>query len=307
MSVDEAIDYSATDEEVKQHFTNLINYMNMNNLSVNDLMMENNITTESTLHVTNYTTNFEFTEAFTPVKATDDTHILTTSKTLDDLTETGHITAQWPMTDHLMGTNPVQVPYNAATGSAPMPFDPNNSSIDEDLESSPTSSLQDESHVLGPDGEHSCPLHVCDQLLTWPQGRASLATSGAAAGGVRTTATSSEQQPFQTQQMFSIQELNCHVFHRKHLQRHDPQLLCEAEHPEEKLCFEVFADDKGRNRHYWVSHKDYAKKQNIPETDCCCEHCKKTFSRKDNLKRHLDRFAKCREAVERMRRTGRGS
>ncbi|KAH0499548.1 hypothetical protein TgHK011_006735 [Trichoderma gracile] len=87
---------------------------------------------------------------------------------------------------------------------------------------------------------------------------------------------------------------------KKHLRRHDPQLRCEAKHPRGKTCSESFADDKDRDRHYWVYHKEFAKERNIPRTDGLCEHCKKTFSRKDNRKRHLDRFPVCRAAVERM-------
>ncbi|QYT02963.1 C2H2-type domain-containing protein [Trichoderma simmonsii] len=69
---------------------------------------------------------------------------------------------------------------------------------------------------------------------------------------------------------------------KKHLNTHNKQVPCEAG------CFERFADNKARNRHYWVSHKKYAKENNIPNEKCFCEPCGKSFSRRDNFRRHVD-------------------
>lgn len=82
-------------------------------------------------------------------------------------------------------------------------------------------------------------------------------------------------------------KLTCN--HRKHLDIHNKLIPCEAEPLEIKLCYELFADNKARNRHYWVSHKEYAKEQNIPNERCFCEPCEKSFSRRDNFQRHVDK------------------
>lgn len=69
---------------------------------------------------------------------------------------------------------------------------------------------------------------------------------------------------------------------------HNKRVPCEADSPERKrLCFELFADNKARNRHYWVSHKEYAKEHNIPNEKCYCKPCKTSFSRRDFLWRHV--------------------
>ncbi|KAM6477694.1 hypothetical protein HDV62DRAFT_372811 [Trichoderma sp. SZMC 28011] len=70
---------------------------------------------------------------------------------------------------------------------------------------------------------------------------------------------------------------------KKHLNTHNKQVPCEA-----GGCLERFADNKARNRHYWVSHKKYAKKKKIPNEKCFCEPCGKSFSRRDNFQRHVD-------------------
>lgn len=69
--------------------------------------------------------------------------------------------------------------------------------------------------------------------------------------------------------------------------RRNRDLPCEAEPRETKLCFKLFADDKERRRHYWVSHKEYAKEQGIEDTKSECKFCGMKFLRRDNLKKHI--------------------
>lgn len=48
------------------------------------------------------------------------------------------------------------------------------------------------------------------------------------------------------------------------------------------------------NRHLWVSHPGYAKKNKIPPIESAvCPHCNRGFSRKDNFQKHL-REGRCK-------------
>lgn len=167
MSVDEAIDYSRTDEEVEREFTDLINYMNMNSLSVDDLM-QNNATTDSILNVTNHeTTDCACAGGFTPFTATGGAAIFTTNnKTTDSFTEIrDDMPAYYHTIGHLDGMAQVHAPCSTATVSEPLSFEPNKGSSDEDMGDSPISGLQDASHDLDSDGEHF--LHqICVPYLT---------------------------------------------------------------------------------------------------------------------------------------------
>ncbi len=64
----------------------------------------------------------------------------------------------------------------------------------------------------------------------------------------------------------------------KHLNKHNKPNKCE-------LCTYEAAANKELNRHYWVYHKEYAKKKTIPSYQAQCESCGSNF-RIDNLKRH---------------------
>lgn len=261
MSVDEAIDYSRTDEEVEREFTDLINYMNMNSLSVDDLM-QNNATTDSILNVTNHeTTDCACAGGFTPFTATGGAAIFTTNnKTTDSFTEIrDDMPAYYHTIGHLDGMAQVHAPCSTATVSEPLSFEPNKGSSDEDMGDSPISGLQDASHDLDSDGNSKPGYKWC--CKKWRKNDGNF---------------------------------------KKHLRTHDPQLPCEAEPLGKRHCTKKFADKKGRDRHYWVSHKAYARKQKIPRPDSRCENCKTKFSRKDNGTRHLNRFPECRAAVERM-------
>ncbi|KAL7819138.1 hypothetical protein V8C26DRAFT_396118, partial [Trichoderma gracile] len=153
-------------------FTNLINYMKINNLSVDDLM-ETKVTTETTLNDTNYTTNRVFAEGITPFAAIDGTAI---SPINDDATNSfteipNDMTTHDPLIGHLDGMTLAHVPGGAAAGSELVPFDPSTGSPDEEIEDSPNSGLQGASRDLDPDGEHSRPqcTYVCAQHLTSPR------------------------------------------------------------------------------------------------------------------------------------------
>ncbi|KAL7935604.1 hypothetical protein V8C35DRAFT_278619 [Trichoderma chlorosporum] len=76
----------------------------------------------------------------------------------------------------------------------------------------------------------------------------------------------------------------------KHLKIHNKDLPCEAEPAERRFCFKLFADNKARNRHYWVSHNQYAKEQGIEDPSCVCEICGTSFSRRDNCVKHVKNF-----------------
>ncbi|XEV00890.1 hypothetical protein FSHL1_006177 [Fusarium sambucinum] len=62
-------------------------------------------------------------------------------------------------------------------------------------------------------------------------------------------------------------------------------------------CVFAGADKKELHRHYWSSHKDWAKANNIPEQSGKCQGCGKSFTRKDRIRRHLERSPLCREKL----------
>ncbi|KAH7003153.1 hypothetical protein EDB82DRAFT_6728 [Fusarium venenatum] len=69
-------------------------------------------------------------------------------------------------------------------------------------------------------------------------------------------------------------------------------LRYECEH-----CVFTGADKKELHRHYWSSHKDWAKTNNIPKQGGNCKSCGKYFTRKDHIPRHLKRYPLCREKL----------
>ncbi|KAK1772260.1 hypothetical protein QBC33DRAFT_2837 [Phialemonium atrogriseum] len=70
----------------------------------------------------------------------------------------------------------------------------------------------------------------------------------------------------------------------KHAKTHKPAIKC----PADKKCAVVKAEQRDMNRHLWVSHSGYAKKNEIPPIETAvCPHCKRGFSRKDNFQKHL--------------------
>ncbi|KLP15232.1 uncharacterized protein LW94_2189 [Fusarium fujikuroi] len=78
---------------------------------------------------------------------------------------------------------------------------------------------------------------------------------------------------------------------RKHYNRkHNRRLNCVFQND----CDYLGADKKELHRHYWVSHKEYARANKIPDPSGTCEACGKYFSRKDRIPRHLSRSLSCR-------------
>lgn len=78
---------------------------------------------------------------------------------------------------------------------------------------------------------------------------------------------------------------------KKHTDTHEKAFPCEYESTDKKAppCQYRSGSQKGLNRHYWSTHKEYAKRNNIPKEEDECESCEYT-GRKDNVKRHKDRF-----------------
>jgi len=68
---------------------------------------------------------------------------------------------------------------------------------------------------------------------------------------------------------------------RKHEHIHTRPLRCQ-------LCGVAKAERKDLNRHLWVHHKDFARKNNIPSDMIACPDCGEQ-TRSDNLKRHRTR------------------
>ncbi|KAL7905407.1 hypothetical protein GGI35DRAFT_136931 [Trichoderma velutinum] len=89
---------------------------------------------------------------------------------------------------------------------------------------------------------------------------------------------------------------------KKHLKTHNKRVPCEADPPGRKLCPKLFAEPRDRNRHYWVSHKEYAKEHNIPKETCFCEPCQKSFARRDFLWRHIKKFHSKESEVKKGKR-----
>lgn len=87
----------------------------------------------------------------------------------------------------------------------------------------------------------------------------------------------------------------------KHLSTHNPHLPCEAS---PGYCFEKFPTNKERNKHYRAAHKEWANKNGISDTSCSCEACETMFTRRDNRKKHWNRFPECRAKIEQMKNEG---
>ncbi|KAL7818013.1 hypothetical protein V8C44DRAFT_210478 [Trichoderma aethiopicum] len=215
----------------------------------------------STLQTTNETTNCAFAEDFTPFTATGGAAIFTTNnKTTDSFTEI----------QHDMTTNYSLIGH--LDDLSPVLGPCSTATVSEPLSSEPNNGSSDEDMEASPGSGIQDASHDLD-----PDGNSK--------PGYKWCCNKWRK--------------NDGNF-KKHLRTHDPQLPCEAEPLGKRHCTKKFADKKGRDRHYWVSHKGYARKQKIPKPDSRCENCKTKFSRKDNGTRHLNRFPECRAAVERM-------
>ncbi|KAL7895052.1 hypothetical protein HDV64DRAFT_287677 [Trichoderma sp. TUCIM 5745] len=70
----------------------------------------------------------------------------------------------------------------------------------------------------------------------------------------------------------------------KHLKTHNPDKPCLAS---PKYCKRKFPTKKELYKHYRAEHRDWANRNDIPDTSCSCEACGKDFTRPDNLARHL--------------------
>ncbi|OTA03877.1 hypothetical protein A9Z42_0043860 [Trichoderma parareesei] len=130
----------------------------MNNLSVDDMMEINNVTTESIFNDTNFTTNYVFAEGIMPFAATDGPDIFTINNdaTISFTEIPNDMTTDDTMIGHLDGMTPVHVPCDAAAGFEPVSFDSNNGSPDEEMKDSPVCGPQGASRDLDPNG-HSKP------------------------------------------------------------------------------------------------------------------------------------------------------
>ncbi|UZP36356.1 hypothetical protein NXS19_004172 [Fusarium pseudograminearum] len=79
--------------------------------------------------------------------------------------------------------------------------------------------------------------------------------------------------------------------YNKHYNRvHNLRYKCES-------CAFAGADKKELHRHYWVSHRDWAEANNIPDISGNCKGCGRTFRRKDRIRLHLKRYPSCREKL----------
>lgn len=76
------------------------------------------------------------------------------------------------------------------------------------------------------------------------------------------------------------------------LRKHEKPHGCKAS----DHCDHRTAEPRDMNRHYWSTHKEYARRHNIPgDEEYPCSKCGEIFTRADNLKRHKDN-KKCRRA-----------
>ncbi|KAL7782780.1 hypothetical protein V8C37DRAFT_75791 [Trichoderma ceciliae] len=138
-------------------------------------------------------------------------------------------------------------------------FNVGNGTVDDDMGSSPATSIQDPSTDMDDDGNHKFDFRWC--CKRWHKLNGTFKN------------------------------------YRKHLQKHNPQLSCEAE---PRFCFRRFTTNKERNKHYRTTHPDWAVKKGIPDTGCSCEACGTKFRRGDFRTRHLRRFSECQEKIEKM-------
>jgi hypothetical protein len=65
--------------------------------------------------------------------------------------------------------------------------------------------------------------------------------------------------------------------------------MCEAD----KYCDHRTADQRDMDRHYWASHRNYAREHGIPNPEGVCPDCGTKFTRSDNMTRHQMKI-KCR-------------
>lgn len=78
--------------------------------------------------------------------------------------------------------------------------------------------------------------------------------------------------------------------HRKHWHdRHEPRILCEASVKGHAVCQSLFGNKKAMERHLKVEHPKFAKDpaNGVKDQGGRCDPCKKSFTRRDNLKRHM--------------------
>ncbi|KAH6965050.1 hypothetical protein EDB82DRAFT_288633 [Fusarium venenatum] len=73
--------------------------------------------------------------------------------------------------------------------------------------------------------------------------------------------------------------------HDQHMHRHR---TC----PKDDCTWESASEEKEKQRHVWTRHKRWAKQTNYPSISGMCCECDKMFTRKDNLKRHVDKYHK---------------
>ncbi|KAH6990952.1 hypothetical protein BKA56DRAFT_221276 [Ilyonectria sp. MPI-CAGE-AT-0026] len=69
----------------------------------------------------------------------------------------------------------------------------------------------------------------------------------------------------------------------KHMKTHTKPVKCAAD----PGCKERRAEQRDMDRHYSSAHKSYARLMGIPDDDYVCAVCSKTFTRHDNLLKHM--------------------
>lgn len=79
---------------------------------------------------------------------------------------------------------------------------------------------------------------------------------------------------------------------RKHEKTHNPSVPCPAATTNYPCDFTT-AEQRDMQRHLWVTHNRYAIRHNIQDPKDQCNNCKKWFTRRDNLQRHLNE-GRCR-------------
>ncbi|KAI9172178.1 Zinc finger protein [Paramyrothecium foliicola] len=71
----------------------------------------------------------------------------------------------------------------------------------------------------------------------------------------------------------------------RHMRRHDKPIPC----IHNDTCGYRTAQQKDMNRHYWTTHREWARENNVPNTRVECDYCGETLERDDNLKKHMER------------------
>lgn len=85
---------------------------------------------------------------------------------------------------------------------------------------------------------------------------------------------------------------------RKHYLNHTKHILCDFPTCPRGIPGKGLATNQDLYKHAWVAHPAHAEKKGFPHPGVKCERCGVVLRRKNNLKRHLEKSCKGKQASE---------